>query len=156
MKLLILFIGLSILNVILNTFKTTITVRGGKLAAASINAITFFVYTYVIISTTCDLPMHLKAAITGVINFIGVYAVKWFEEKARKDKLWKVECTVPKEEAKKLKLYAEYLGLSFNYIDINKYVLFNFYCPTQKDSQEVKDLLASYNAKYFVAESKVL
>ena len=53
MTLLLIFVGLSIVNVILNTLKTTITVKGGKFAAAMINAITFFVYTYVIIYTNC-------------------------------------------------------------------------------------------------------
>ena len=94
MQLLTLFIVLSILNVILNTVKSIVTVKGGKLAAAFINAITFFVYTYVIIYTNCELNMHLKAGITAIINFVGVYVVKLIEEKARKDKLWKVEATV--------------------------------------------------------------
>ena len=51
----IIFVILSIANVILNTVKSIVTVKGGKLAAALINGITFFVYTYVIIYTNCDL-----------------------------------------------------------------------------------------------------
>ena len=46
--------------------------------------------------------------------------------------------------------------IPFNYIDINKYIIINCYCATQKDSTIVKEILDKYNAKYFVSESKIL
>ena len=155
MSLFIIFVLLSIVNVILNTFKTTITVKGGKLAAALINAVTFFVYTYVIIYTSCDLPMFLKASITAIINFVGVYAVKWFEEKARKDQLWKVEATIPARYTNAVHL--DLKDVPHNYIEnVGKYTIFNFYCATQADSTKVKDIINQYEAKYFVSETKIL
>ena len=155
MNLFIIFVLLSIVNVILNTFKTTITVKGGKLAAALINAVTFFVYTYVIIYTSCDLPMFLKASITAIINFVGVYAVKWFEEKARKDQLWKVEATIPARYTDAV--HFDLRDIPHNYIEnVGKYTIFNFYCATQADSTKVKDIINQYEAKYFVSETKIL
>ena len=154
-QLFILFVILSIVNVILNTIKSIVTVNGGKLSAALINAITFFVYTYVIIYTNCDLPMFTKALITAIVNFIGVYAVKWIEEKARKDKLWKVEMTIPTEYANAVDF--DLKDVPHSYITISpKHTLFNFYCATQSESQKVKDIANQYEAKYFVAESKTL
>ena len=155
MNLFIIFVLLSIVNVILNTFKTTITVKGGKLAVALINAVTFFVYTYVIIYTSCDLPMFLKASITAIINFVGVYAVKWFEEKARKDQLWKVEATIPARYTDAV--HFDLRDIPHNYIEnVGKYTIFNFYCATQADSTKVKDIINQYEAKYFVSETKIL
>ena len=155
MQLLTIFIVLSILNVILNTIKSIVTVNGGKIAAALINAITFFVYTYVIIYTNCELSMHLKAVITAIVNFIGVYIVKLIEEKSRKDKLWKVEATIPKKYAKAVDF--DLKDVPHSYIeDIGKYTIFNFYYATQKDSTKVKDIINQYNAKYFVSETKLL
>lgn len=157
MQLLTIFIVLSILNVVLNTIKAIVTVNGGKQAAAIINAITFYVYTYVIIFTNCELSMHLKAIITGVINYIGVYIVKLIEEKSRKDKLWKIEATLEKcfnWEAVPKGLKDE--GISCNYIDIGKYIILNCYCETQKDSQNAKRTLDACGAKYFVSETKLL
>lgn len=155
MQLLIIFIVLSIINVILNTVKSIVTVNGGKMSAALINAITFFVYTYVIIYTNCELPMFTKALITAIVNFIGVYAVKWIEEKARKDKLWKVEMTIPTEYANAVDF--DLKDVPHSYITISpKHTLFNFYCATQSESQKVKDIANQYEAKYFVAESKTL
>ena len=155
MNLFIIFVLLSIVNVVLNTFKTTITVKGGKLAAALINAVTFFVYTYVIIYTSCDLPMFLKASVTAIINFVGVYAVKWFEEKARKDQLWKVEATIPAKYTNAV--HFDLRDIPHNYIEnVGKYTIFNFYCATQDDSTKVKDIINQYEAKYFVSETKIL
>lgn len=154
-QLLILFIILSILNVILNTMKAIVTVKGSKLAAALINGITFFVYTYVIIYTNCELNMHLKAVITAIVNIIGVYIVKLIEEKLRKDKLWKVEMTIPTIHAEEIDRRMKKIPHSYIVIS-DKHTLFNFYCATQKESAIVKEIGSRYNAKFFVAESKIL
>ena len=155
MQLLTIFIVLSILNVILNTIKSIVTVNGGKMAAALINAITFFVYTYVIIYTNCELSMHLKAVITAIVNFIGVYIVKLVEEKSRKDKLWKVEATVngiePYNELKEHDISCN----CFYTTRKNEYII-NCFCKTQKESAVVKKILDKHHAKYFVSESKTL
>lgn len=154
-KLFVLFVVLSILNVILNTVKAIVTVKGGKIGAALINGITFFVYTYVIIFTNCELNMHLKAAITGIINIVGVYIVKLIEEKMRKDKLWKVEMTVPAIHTEDID--RRLAKIPHSYITISdKHTLFNFYCATQRESAIVKEIGTRYNAKFFVAESKTL
>lgn len=156
MDLLIIFIILNIVNVILQTVKSIATVKCGKSVAAIINAIAFGLYTIVTVYTMCDLPLMLKAGIVAVCNLVGVWVVKWLEEKARKDKLWKVEVTIPAEQAEQMIEDCTYYGFTYNYVDIEKYFLFNFYCPTQQDSLNVKKLLQSYDAKYFVTESKTL
>ena len=156
MELLITFIVLNIVNVILQTVKSIATVKCGKGMAAIINAIAFGLYTIVTVYTMCDLPLMLKAGIVAVCNLVGVWVVKWLEEKARKDKLWKVEVTIPAEQAEQMVEDCKYYGFTYNYVDIEKYFLFNFYCPTQQDSLNVKKLLQSYDAKYFVSESKTL
>lgn len=155
MNLLIIFIVLSIVNVILNTIKAIITVKGGWLSSALINGLTFFVYTYVLIYTNCDLDMHLKAIITGVINIVGVAIVKLIEAKMRKDKLWKVEATIPANYTNAVDF--DLKDVPHNHIEgIGKYTIFNFYCATQKESAKVKDIINQYGAKYFVSETKIL
>lgn len=154
-KLFILFVVLSILNVILNTVKSIVTVKGGKIGAALINGITFFVYTYVIIFTNCELNMHLKAVVTGIVNIVGVYIVKLIEEKARKQNLWKVEMTIPTAHIEEID--RRLAKVPHSYITISdKHTLFNFYCATQKESAMVKEIGTRYNAKFFAAESKAL
>lgn len=155
-KLLLIFIALNITNVIIQTIKSLVTVKCGKTAAALINAAAYGLYTYVIVLTVCDLPLWLKAIIVGACNLVGVYVVKLIEERARRDKLWKVEATIPVEIAEKVKHDLRANGLPHNYIDIEKYYLFNVYCENQEQSKVAKIILDYYNAKYFVSENKSL
>jgi uncharacterized protein YebE (UPF0316 family) len=156
-KLLTLFIVLNVVNVIIQTVKSIATIKCGKTMAAIVNAIAYGLYTVVVVYTVCDLPLWLKVIVVGAANLIGVYIVKYFEEKGRKDKLWKVEATVSAQYVERLHNELSAVKLSHNYIDnIGKYVIFNVYCETQADSIEAKKLLDYYHAKYFVSESKVL
>jgi uncharacterized protein YebE (UPF0316 family) len=156
MDLLITFIILNILNVIIQTVKSIATIKCGKLIAASINAIAYGLYTIVTVYMLCELDLWLKAVIVALCNLVGVYVVKLIEEKARKDKLWKVEATISKAEFETNKELLNLFKVPHNYIDIEKYVILNFYCATSKQSETVKSLLSEMNAKYFVTESKVL
>lgn len=156
-KLLVGFIILNIVNVIIQTVKSIATVKCDKVVAAIVNAVAYGLYTVVTVFMLCDLPLAWKAFIVAMCNLVGVYAVKALEEKARKDKLWKVEATVSAQYAERLHNELSVVKLSHNYIDkIGKYVIFNVYCETQADSIEAKKLLDYYHAKYFVSESKIL
>lgn len=155
-KLLLIFIALNITNVIIQTVKSLVTVKCGKTAAALINAAAYGLYTVVVIYTVCELPLYLKALIVAICNLVGVYVVKLIEERARRDKLWKVEATIPVEIAEKVKHDLRANGLPHNYIDIEKYYLFNVYCENQEQSKVAKIILDYYNAKYFVSENKSL
>lgn len=155
-NLLLLFIVLNILNVIIQTVKSICTVKCGKGIAALVNAVAYGLYTIVTIYMLCDLDLYLKAGIVALCNLIGVYVVKLIEEKSRKDKLWKVEATVKPEYAEKVGLMLEELEIPYNWINIEKWYLFNIYCATQKESAMVKDIINKYDAKYFVSETKTL
>lgn len=155
-QLLIVFIALNILNVIIQTIKSIATVKCDKVIAAIINAVAYGLYTVVTVYMLCNLPLAWKAFIVAMCNLVGVYVVKYFEEKARKDKLWKVEATVNPIYLETLKTIFEKNGIPFSYIDVNKYVIFNLYCATQNDSLFVKSVLDHHDAKYFVSESKNL
>lgn len=156
MNTILLFALCTAVNVILSTIKSILTVKGGKVSASFINAITYGFYSYVIVLTSADgMPIWLKMAITAVCNFVGVYFVKWIEEKARKDRLWKVELTVPTRYTTTIDF--DLHDVPHSYIELSdKHTLFNFYCATQKESAKVKAIANQYEAKYFVAESKNL
>jgi uncharacterized protein YebE (UPF0316 family) len=157
MKLLILFVVMNIVNVVLQTIKSLATVKCGKWGAAIVNAVAYGLYTYIVVLTMCDLPLLAKCLIVAGCNFVGVYVVKFFEEKARKDKLWKVEATVPASMINPLHNALKECGIAHNYIEgVGQYTIFNIYCPTQADSIAVRKVLESKNAKYFVSESKTL
>ncbi len=153
-KLLITFIILNIFNVIIQTVKSIATVKCGKSVAAVVNAVAYGLYTIVTVYMLCDLDLWLKALIVALCNLVGVFVVKFFEEKARKDKLWKVEATIPTKYAEAVDF--DLKDVPHNYINIGDYTIFNFYCATQADSLKVKNIINQYEAKYFVSESKSL
>lgn len=157
MKLLILFIVMNIVNVVIQTIKSIATIKCGKTAAAIVNAVAYGLYTYIVVLTMCDLPLLAKCLIVAGCNFVGVFVVKFFEEKARKDKLWKVEATVWQNYTASLHKDLDIANIPHNYIDnVGKYTLFNVYCETQAQSAKAKAILNMYSAKYFVSESKTL
>jgi uncharacterized protein YebE (UPF0316 family) len=160
MNLLTLFIILNIVNVIIQTVKSIATIKCGKYMAAFVNAVAYGLYTVVVIYTVCDLPLWIKVLVVAAANLVGVFVVKLIEEKSRKDKLWKIEVTVPNQgiwpEDDDCLIELRNANISMNYIDINKYILINCYCATQAESKIVKEILNKYDAKYFVSESKAL
>lgn len=153
-KLLVTFIILNIFNVIIQTIKSIATVKCGKSVASVVNAVAYGLYTIVTVYMLCDLDLWLKALIVALCNLVGVFVVKFFEEKARKDKLWKVEATIPTKYTNAVDF--DLKDVPHNYINIGNYTIFNFYCATQADSLKVKNIINQYEAKYFVSESKSL
>ena len=153
--LLIQFIIFNILNVIIQTVKSVATIKCGKGMAALINAVAYGFYTYIVVLTMCDLPLLWKALIVALCNLVGVYIVKWIEEKARKDKLWLVKITVPAVKFQDVKTAVDGYNIPFTYYDVKKYIVFNTFCETQKETNLVTDLCKKHNGRAFAAENKL-
>ena len=158
MNLLLLFIILTACNVIVGTIKSLLTIKGTKFWAAFINAVAYAFNTVAIFYTADEeIPMWFKIIIVAAINFIGVYIVKYIEEKQTKEKLWKIECTVLEEQRRPLRQELKDAGIYHRFIEgIGKYVIFNIYAETKEQSTTVKQLLKEYDAKYFVSENQTL
>ena len=157
MKLLIIFIVLNIANVIIQTVKSIATIKCGKAVAALVNAVAYGLYTVVTVYMMCELNLGLKALIVALCNLVGVFVVKLIEEKTRKDRLWKVEATVLRGYTQSLRADLDKADIPHNYLENGgKYTLFNIFCSTQKQSAKAKEIMAKYEAKYFVTESKIL
>lgn len=154
MELFILFIVMNVINVIIQTVKSIATIKCGKTAAAIVNALAYGLYTYIVVLTMCDLPLLAKCLVVAAANFVGVWVVKWFEEKSRKDRLWKIEATIKNLDCfLKLKEF----GISCNcYHTTSDWYVVNCFCETKEQSAKAKKVLELYNAKYFVSESKTL
>lgn len=151
----ILFFILQFINVVLSTMKTVLTVKANKHIAMLINTVTYTFYSGVVKLIT-EQDMIIVLVVTFLTNVLGVYIAMFILDKAKKDVLWKIEVTIPKEESDAMLEDAKTLDIPFNYVDIEKYMLFNFYSATQEVSSELSKMLKKHNAKYFVIESKTL
>lgn len=157
MTFLITFIALSIINVVFSTIRSITTIKSGKTVASLISGGYFAFYNVMLIYTVAEFPMWQKCLITFVCNVVGVWIVKFVEEKMQKDKLWKIEVTIYKTHQKDVCSMLNKAKIPYNYIEgVGKYTIFNIFCATQKQSTAVKEILKAYNAKYFISESKTL
>ena len=161
-ELLILFIVLTILNVISGAIKSIVTIKGGKVSAATINAIAYAINTLAVFYTADEeLSLLPKIVIVAITNFIGVYIVKLVEEKKTKDRLWKIECTVASHLSETIEVLLAANRVphkSFEGLDdgVNKCTIFSIYAKTRAQSKLVKELLKNYKVKYFIVESQIL
>lgn len=162
LELLILFIVLTVLNVVIGAVKSIVTVKGGKLAAATLNAVAYAINTLAVFYTADEnLDLLPKIIIVAITNFIGVYIVKLVEEKKTKDKLWKIECTVASQLSEIIEALLTNNKISHKSLEgiddgINKCVVFSIYAKTREQSKKVKELLKNYEVKYFIVESQIL
>ena len=155
MEMILLFTALTIVNVIIQTVKSLCTVRCSTLVSASVNAIAYGLYTFVIFFTTAGgMSLWLKAIITAVANFFGVYIANYlFSKLFAKEVRWKVEISIPKEEAEQFKrdLVANNLDY-YNCGNFEDWVALAVFCPDKKASECLKELLPD-TVKYNIVES---
>lgn len=158
LNLLSIFVVVAVVNVILNTIRTIVTVKGGMFWSAFMSAIAFSFYTVVIIFTVCELPTWVKVVVTALANFTGTYFVKWFELKFRKDRLWMVDVVIFKKNLETATKFLNERGIQFTEVPMSNSDshVFHIYSNTQSESREIKSLLSRFNARCVVVESKSL
>ena len=107
------FVALQLLNVILSTIKSVVTIKGNKVTAVLINSIYYGYYTliikaigdattFTIFGRECDGTI-VVAVVTILTNIIGVWLSLTVLERLRKDKLWLMKITVENQELHQLK-----------------------------------------------------
>ena len=153
-KYILLFSALQLINVMMSTTKSIIQIKGTKLMAAIANSLYYAFYTIVVIFTVSEINIWIKMGVTFIANLIGTYLSMLILDRLRKDKLWKIEVTVP--TANTDEIHAQLKSIPHSYIVLtNKHTVFTFYCATSKDSSRVKQLVNKYDAKYFVSENRI-
>lgn len=159
MNAIIFFALMTVINVTLSTIRSLCTIKGGKWLSAITNAVCYGFYPLIVMLTAKDtVTIWVNMIITAVANFVCVWLIKLVEEKARKDKLWKVEMAIPNELAEEVieRLKGTGNWIPFNYHYLGKWCIFNCYCDTQDQTKFAKDLAKNYNGKISAYESKSL
>lgn len=150
-----LFVALNIVNVVVQTLKSIITIKCGKTISALVNAGAYGLYTVVTVYMLCELPLLWKAVVVALCNLVGVYFVKWLEEKARKDKLWLVKMTIKPHYLNQVKAELKTQTISFAYYNLEKYIIFDTFCETQNKTSIVANICKKYQGKIFATENKL-
>ena len=155
MNAIIFFALMTVINVTLSTIRSLCTIKGGKWLSAITNAVCYGFYPLIVMLTAKDtVTIWVNMIITAVANFVCVWLIKLVEEKARKDKLWKVEIAVAKCYQKDVE--RNLLNVPHNCIDTGSWVMFNCYCNCQSETAYVVDIAKRYKGKISAYESKSL
>ena len=148
----IIFTVCSLVNVILSTMKTILTVRSTKIVASVINAVTYGFYA-IVVKQLASLDLTVTVIVTIATNLIGVYISMWIMDKMKKDCLWKISIiTKDKSIVKKIENFDIEYTLSPIQYKKETYYSIEIFSKNQKDSTIIKNILNEYKVKYNVTE----
>lgn len=148
----IIFTVCSLVNVILSTMKTILTVRSTKVVASIINAVTYGFYA-IVVKQLASLDLTVTVIVTIATNLIGVYLSMWIMDKMKKDCLWKISVTTKdKSIVKKIENFDIEYTLSPIQYKKKTYYSIEIFSKNQKDSTIIKNILNEYKVKYNVTE----
>ena len=148
----IIFTVCSLVNVILSTMKTILTVRSTKVVASIINAVTYGFYA-IVVKQLASLDLTITVIVTIATNLIGVYLSMWLMDKMKKDCLWKISITTKdKSIVKKIENFDIEYTLSPIQYKKEIYYSIEIFSKNQKDSTIIKNILNEYKVKYNITE----
>ena len=157
MNAIIFFALMTVINVTLSTIRSLCTIKGGKWLSVITNAVCYGFYPLIVMLTAKGtVGIIVNMIITAVANFVCVWLIKLIEEKARKDKMWKVEMAIPKEELELVKSALDRKCIPFNYVEVGSWVMFNCYCNEQKDTAVCVATAKNLGGRISAYESKSL
>lgn len=158
-KLFWVFVILNFVNVLVNTSRSLLTIKGGKWIASIMNAICYGYYTIIIVITaTYEMPLLVKCIAVALVNFVGVFTIKFCEEKMQKDKMWIYNATA-KVNTNKLINVVELLKeinvkLVYTTVVENELYTMQIFSNTPKESEMIKSILDNFDIKYYAIETK--
>ena len=155
MNIIIVFAVLQLVNVILSTIRSVLTVKAGRVVASISSAIYFGFYTIIVIYTAADnMNLWVKVGITAATNLVGTYIGKLILDKSKKEKLWDITATVKARQLEDVCKELNEHSLLHTRIEMNnpKYWLIHTYAKGKEESRLIRDIFAKYDAYIIVHE----
>jgi len=152
----ILFISLNMINVILGTIRSIITVKGTRFQSAIINAV-FFTFYVVVIKTISEMNLLITVPITFCTNMIGVYIADWLLKLFKKDRLWRITCRIKNNQTEYFRICKELKEneIEFDILFDENTIRFDVISQNQKVSKQLKEIFRD-NITYVIEIEKSL
>ena len=153
------FFGLQLINVVLGTLRSILTVSANAHVGAMINAVSFTFYNAVVKMITKQ-DMEIVLITTFFTNLLGVYLAKAILGMVRKDKLWVFCATIKKRSDNDgigtviAMLDNAKIKYVYNTVVPNKLFTMQIFSYNQKESAMITQILKNYNVKYYITETK--
>jgi uncharacterized protein YebE (UPF0316 family) len=152
----LIFAGVSFLNVVFQTVRVIITTSGTKKAAALSSAFAFGLY-FAIISMVADAPMEIGVAVAVVTNLVGVYLGMWILEKVRKPVQITRKISVTLRNVDDAEPVME--ALNAQNIPFQRYTIhrrggdstgLDIFADNSNEAEIIKSIITQYDMKYHV------
>lgn len=152
----IFFVVITLINVILSTVKSILTVKSSRGVATLINAIAYGFYTLVVKSMSAVSTETVVISTIGC-NLVGVYFSMWLLDKFKKDVLWKITVVPEMKHMEKIREELQSSEIGYNIYSLNtKYGNqsgIDIFSKSQSDSKIIKEILNSNGkVKYHIME----
>ena len=154
-KILIYFIILQMLNVVVSTIKSVLTIKGTKLTAAIISSVSYSINIIIVFLVSKDLGLIESVAVTVITNLVGVYTGLTILEKLRKEQLWRIQTTVSSlkvDEYKQSLLDHNIKFISYE-TSWSEYKVVDIFSSTKEESNIIKEIILEHNAKYTISSN---
>lgn len=151
---------LKMVDTIINSGKTIFLIRGQKFLSALSQAISnvFYIILMSKLMKATDMPSILT---TSLAMFVGQYMSQWVAERFNKAKVYKISATAKTRELGEVAIdsLAEQ-GLNFRVLKAegkkSKAYAIDIFCPTKEETKIAKEILISYNLKFYTMELKAI
>ena len=149
----VLFFVLNLINVILGTMRSILTVKSTPFVSMVINTVSYTFYSG-IVKLVSGQNMAVVLITTALTNIIGVYVAQFILNKTKKDRLWRITATVKSNKSEDVANALEQYNISYDEQATigNEIAIFDIFSKTQDESALIKKLLVKNNAKYHVIE----
>lgn len=149
----IVFALIQIVNVVLSTVRSILTVNGSKLTAALVSSIS---YTIGAVTTKIltEQAFDIVIIVTFITNLFGVYLAKLILEKTKKEKIWTVSATLRTENKDIVESALLKRGVQFTMCPaVNDRFLINIFSYSRGESAIVKEIMNENNTKFTITEN---
>lgn len=152
-KQLLIFVTVQIINVIISTIKSVVTVNGSKGTASIISAVSY-TFGAIITKLITKQSFEIVVIVTFFTNLFGVYIGKLIVDKAKKDRLWTFAVTIKTTDEENMQERLQKRGIKYVLINArNNRSFFNIFSQSRGESAMIKEILNDFNAKYNINES---
>lgn len=148
------FVAIQMVNVILSTIKSILTVNGSRWMAAWINAISY-TFGAVITKLITQQSFEVVIIVTLFTNLIGVYIAKLIMDKTRRPRLWTVSATLRETTREQVETDLRLQSIQYTLLPaMNGRYLINIFSYSKHESHIIQEILDANEVPFTITENR--
>lgn len=150
----IIFIIFQMINVILSTIKSVVTISASRWTASYVNTISYTFGAAVMKLITAQ-PFEVVITVTIITNLIGVYIGRLITDKRKPVKLWTITATLKEDVPADIEDSLKKRSIQYTLLSaLNNRHLITIFAYTKAESALIKEILDAYNVPFAITENR--